>query len=156
MWRGEVAMSFVRESLLAEKAGTKIRCNVCERRCFLIPGGLGWCRSRENRAGTLVTLIYGAVFLPGCQPDREEALFHFCPGTRTLTAGSWSCNFGCPWCQNWNISKAPPPFDGEYFSPGTSGLRAVVGDHFAAKAVGDTGDHTTDLPKADDPEGTPV
>ena len=36
------------------------------------------------------------------------------------------------------------------------GLRAVVGDHFAAKAVGDTGDHTTDLPKADDPEGTPV
>ena len=40
-------------------------------------------------------------------------------------------------------------------SSGTSGLRAVVGDHFAAKAVGDTGDHTTDLPKADDPEGTP-
>ena len=36
------------------------------------------------------------------------------------------------------------------------GLRAVVGDHFAAKAVGDTSDYTTDLPKADDPEGTPV
>jgi pyruvate formate lyase activating enzyme len=34
-----------------------------------------------------------------------------------LTAGSWSCNFGCPWCQNWDISKAPPPRTGDYFSP---------------------------------------
>jgi len=116
MWRGEVAMSFVRESLLAEKAGTKIRCNVCERRCFLIPGGLGWCRSGENRAGTLVTLIYGAVSSLTANPIEKKPFFHFYPGTRTLTAGSWSCNFGRPWCQNWNISKAPPPFDGEYFS----------------------------------------
>jgi len=26
-----------------------------------------------------------------------------------LTAGSLSCNFACPWCQNWDISKQAPP-----------------------------------------------
>jgi hypothetical protein len=31
----------------------------------------------------------------------------------------------------------------------------VVGDHFAAKSVGNTGDHTTDLPKADNSERSP-
>jgi pyruvate formate lyase activating enzyme len=34
-----------------------------------------------------------------------------------LTAGSLSCNFNCPWCQNWHISKRPPS-DGEFISPG--------------------------------------
>jgi len=117
MLRGSVATSFVRESLLSEIVGGKIRCNVCERRCLLIPGGLGWCRTRENRAGTLVTLIYGSVSSLAVNPIEKKPFFHFYPGTRTLTSGSWSCNFGCPWCQNWNISKAPMPFDGEYVSP---------------------------------------
>jgi hypothetical protein len=49
MLRGEVAKTFVRESLLAESAGGKVRCNVCERWCVLKPGGLGWCQTRENR-----------------------------------------------------------------------------------------------------------
>lgn len=34
-----------------------------------------------------------------------------------MTAGSWSCNFGCPWCQNWSISKSPPPARSEVVSP---------------------------------------
>jgi pyruvate formate lyase activating enzyme len=33
--------------------------------------------------------------------------------------GSWSCNFGCPWCQNWEISKATPPENGRFLSPET-------------------------------------
>ncbi len=113
----DVAKIFVRESLLAEKAGGKIRCNVCERRCVLNPGGLGWCRARENRDGTLVTLIYGSVSSVAANPIEKKPFFHFHPGTKALTAGSWSCNFGCPWCQNWDISKSVPPSDGEYISP---------------------------------------
>jgi pyruvate-formate lyase-activating enzyme len=35
-------------------------------------------------------------------------LFHFHPGSLALTAGGWSCNFGCPWCQNWQITKKIP------------------------------------------------
>lgn len=99
----------MRPSLLQERLNGKVRCHVCERRCIIIPGGLGWCRTRENRDGQLVTLIYGAVSSLSANPIEKKPLYHFFPGTYALTAGSWSCNFGCPWCQNWDISKTSPP-----------------------------------------------
>src|SRR3990172_8613165 len=109
--------AFVRESLLQDRTDNKVRCNVCERRCVIVRGGRGWCRTRENRDGTLVTLIYGAVSSRAANPIEKKPFYHFYPGTWAFTVGSWSCNFGCPWCQNWDISKAPPPRGGEYTSP---------------------------------------
>ncbi|MBW2411779.1 MAG: radical SAM protein, partial [Deltaproteobacteria bacterium] len=47
----------------------------------------------------------------------KKPFYHFYPGTLALTSGSWSCNFGCPWCQNWEISKATPPSWGKHVSP---------------------------------------
>jgi len=108
---------FVRESLLQEGTNGKVRCHVCERRCTIGVGGAGWCRTRQNRDGRLVTLIYGAASSIAVNPIEKKPFYHFYPGTLTLTAGSWSCNFGCPWCQNWDISKTPPPHAGEYVSP---------------------------------------
>lgn len=109
--------NFIRESLLQEKVGNKMRCNVCERRCELVPGGLGWCRTRQNRDGKLVSLNYGAESSVVANPIEKKPFYHFYPGTDTFTAGSWSCNFGCPWCQNWQISTQFPPRLGEYVSP---------------------------------------
>jgi pyruvate formate lyase activating enzyme len=114
---GEVDAVFVREALLQERTEGKVRCNVCERRCLLRPGGFGWCRTRQNRGGRLVTLIYGFVSSLAANPIEKKPFYHFYPGTMALTAGSWSCNFGCPWCQNWDISKSPPPATGDYTSP---------------------------------------
>jgi pyruvate formate lyase activating enzyme len=108
---------WLRESLLWERAGDKVRCGVCERRCTLVPGGLGWCRTRSNRGGKLVTLSYGLVSSLAVNPIEKKPFYHFHPGTLNLTAGSWSCNFGCPWCQNWSIAKAGPPEDGDYLPP---------------------------------------
>lgn len=107
---------FVRDSLLQEQANNKIRCNVCERRCVIVAGGFGWCRTRVNRDGKLVTLIYGAVSSLSANPIEKKPFYHFYPGTFALTAGSWSCNFGCPWCQNWDISKTLPSDECEYIS----------------------------------------
>jgi len=50
-------------------------------------------------------------------PIEKKPFYHFYPGSLTLTAGSWSCNFGCPWCQNWDISKTPPSGQGQYLPP---------------------------------------
>ncbi len=108
--------SFVRESLLQERVGNKTRCNVCARRCVIPSGGQGWCRTRENRAGTLLTLIYGDVSSQAANPIEKKPLFHFYPGSWCYTVGSWSCNFGCPWCQNWDISKVTSD-GGEFISP---------------------------------------
>ncbi len=104
------------KALLQEAVNDKVRCLTCERRCELADGQVGWCRTRENRAGTLYTLIYGAVSSLSCNPIEKKPLYHFYPGSLALTAGAWSCNFACPWCQNWDISKQPPA-GGEFTSP---------------------------------------
>ncbi len=114
---GNTESVFVRESQLSEKVDSKIRCNVCERRCLVTRDGSGWCRTRLNRDGKLLTLVYGAVSSLAANPIEKKPFYHFHPGTSALTAGSWSCNFGCPWCQNWDISKTPPPATGRYVSP---------------------------------------
>ncbi len=112
--------SFVYPALLWEPVGApaegRVRCLTCERRCVIPPSGVGWCRTRENRDGRLVTLTYGAVSSLSANPIEKKPLYHFYPGSVALTAGSWSCNFACPWCQNWEISKSPPS-GGRFFSP---------------------------------------
>mgnify|MGYP005843465773 CR=1 FL=1 len=108
---------FVREAILYEPVNGKIRCLTCQRRCVIPTGGRGWCRTRENRNGRLVMLIYGAASSIAANPIEKKPFFHFHPGTFALTVGSWSCNFGCPWCQNWHISKQPPPEVGNFLSP---------------------------------------
>ncbi len=114
---------FIRPALLAEPAGERIRCLTCERRCEIAPGGLGWCQTRSHRDGRLVTLIYGAVSSLSANPIEKKPLHHFYPGSLALTGGSFSCNFACPWCQNWEISKARPR-PTRFLSPAEFVLRA--------------------------------
>ncbi len=106
---------FVREALLQQREGNRIRCLTCERRCLLSEGQEGWCKTRENRNGILVTRTYGNASSIAVNPIEKKPLFHFYPGSLTLTVGSWSCNFACPWCQNWEISKQVGI--GEFLSP---------------------------------------
>ena len=109
----------VREASLYERLGEgKVRCGVCERRCVVRPGELGFCRTRKNTDGRFYTLIYGDISSISANPIEKKPFYHFWPGSRALTVGSWSCNFTCPWCQNWSISKFPPdPERANYISP---------------------------------------
>jgi pyruvate formate lyase activating enzyme len=111
--------------MLQENAGGKVGCLACERRCLLVEGGQGWCRTRVNRDGILYTLAYGAVSSLAANPIEKKPLYHFYPGSRALTAGGWSCNFGCPWCQNWDISKTLPPAKGKLHTPEAFVLETV-------------------------------
>lgn len=99
---------FIRESLLQARSETGVQCLTCERRCAIAEGERGWCRTRENRGGTLYTLIYGDISSLSCNPIEKKPLYHFYPGSLALTAGSWSCNLDCPWCQNNHLSKRSP------------------------------------------------
>jgi pyruvate formate lyase activating enzyme len=108
---------WVKRGLLQNPVEGKVRCLVCERRCLLVAGGKGWCRTRENREGEIYTLTYGAVSSMSANPIEKKPLYHFFPSSRALTVGSWSCNFGCPWCQNWRISKSEPPRQVQFMSP---------------------------------------
>lgn len=109
----------VRESPLYEKlVEDKVRCGVCERRCVMTVGQLGFCKDRVNIGGKLYTLVYGDISSISANPIEKKPFFHFWPGSYALTVGTWSCNFTCLWCQNYDISKySPKPFNANYMSP---------------------------------------
>lgn len=98
--------------------GGAVRCLVCERRCVIRPGERGYCKARMNIGGRLYTLNYGALSALESRPIEIKPFFHFWPGSTAMTFSTWSCNFPCPWCQNWHLSRAiPEPGRDKYISP---------------------------------------
>lgn len=98
-----------REAMFWEKLdGDKARCRLCPHSCVMSPGGSGVCRARENRGGRLRSLNYGLVSSMALDPVEKKPLYHVHPGGILLSAGSFGCNFGCEFCQNWQISQVRP------------------------------------------------
>jgi len=108
-----------REALLQEPlAEGKVRCGVCQRRCVILPGQVGYCRTRVNDAGRLHSLTYGQVASIAVSPIEKKPLFHYYAGSEWLSLGSLGCNFRCPGCQNWEIAHA----ESVHAPPGTNYL----------------------------------
>ena len=97
-----------REARLYEKLPeNRVRCNLCAHRCVITDGGRGICQVRENRDGTLYTLVYGRVIARHVDPVEKKPLFHVYPGSTAYSIATPGCNFRCKWCQNWEISQMP-------------------------------------------------
>jgi len=95
------------EAILYEKLADKsVQCHVCQRRCLIKDEQRGYCRTRLNRDGKLYTLIYGLVSSIMVSPIEKKPVYHFFPGSRWLSLGSYGCNFRCPGCQNWDIAHS--------------------------------------------------
>jgi pyruvate formate lyase activating enzyme len=88
--------------------GGEIKCELCPKRCRLPKGKRGLCRVRENRGGKCYSLVYGnpCAFHP--DPMERNPFFHVLPGTWSLSLATAGCNFGCKFCQTWEISQASP------------------------------------------------
>jgi pyruvate formate lyase activating enzyme len=85
----------------------KVRCNLCAHRCIIGEGKRGICQVRENRGGTLYTLVYGRTIAQHLDPVEKKPLFHFYPGSTAFSVATPGCNFRCQFCQNWEISQMP-------------------------------------------------
>ncbi|MBI5480174.1 MAG: AmmeMemoRadiSam system radical SAM enzyme [Deltaproteobacteria bacterium] len=83
----------------------RVRCHLCAHRCRLRDRQLGVCGVRENRGGVLLSLVYGRAIAVHVDPVEKKPLFHFQPGSRTLSIATVGCNFRCRHCQNWEISQ---------------------------------------------------
>ncbi|MDR2295955.1 MAG: AmmeMemoRadiSam system radical SAM enzyme [Clostridiales Family XIII bacterium] len=97
----------------AEGAGT--RCGLCPHRCFIEDGGTGLCGVRRRVDGVLRAESYGRVSSLALDPIEKKPLYHFHPGRRILSMGSYGCNMACGFCQNASISQARP--NTEFASP---------------------------------------
>ena len=87
----------------------KVFCTLCPNACVISPGKVGSCNVRRNENGVLVSLNYAQVTSVGLDPIEKKPLYHFYPGTKILSLGTWGCNFHCEFCQNWQISQTRPP-----------------------------------------------
>lgn len=97
----------MKEALLYKKLeDNKVQCNVCNHHCTILPTKRGICGVRQNDNGTLNLLVYGKAISEAIDPIEKKPLFHFLPGSLTLSIATVGCNFRCDNCQNWQISQA--------------------------------------------------
>ncbi|MFN3814136.1 MAG: AmmeMemoRadiSam system radical SAM enzyme, partial [Aquificaceae bacterium] len=103
---------------MSDKKNGKVLCKACRQRCILENGEYGKCGVRVNLDGTLYLTVYGRVAAYNIDPIEKKPLYHFLPGTRSLSVGTVGCNFSCMFCQNWEISQHPQTHNYEIFGNG--------------------------------------
>ncbi|MBS7637907.1 AmmeMemoRadiSam system radical SAM enzyme [Candidatus Bathyarchaeota archaeon] len=110
---------FERESRFSEPfKDDTVRCIICPRKCVIKPGQRGFCNTKENKDGRLISLTYGQLSAIAVDPIEKKPLAHFYPGSLAYSISSVGCSFTCPWCQNWHLSQAKPgEFPVRYVSP---------------------------------------
>jgi len=84
---------------------SKVECTACERRCRIPDGSKGFCFVRQNQGGKLYLANYGLLEAMQVDPIEKKPFNHFMPGSYVFGVGTSSCNWGCLFCQNHNISK---------------------------------------------------
>ena len=111
----------MKEAMFCEKLDDeKVRCSLCAHQCVIKDGKRGICHVRENRGGTLYSLVYGKLISMNIDPIEKKPLFHFLPGSTSLSIATVGCNFRCQHCQNYDISEYPrkhPDIPGQTATP---------------------------------------
>ncbi len=96
----------MREARLYEKLqGAKVRCFLCAHRCVIADGSGGLCGVRRNQGGILYAATYERVISANPDPIEKKPLYHYKPGTWSMSVATVGCNFTCDFCQNHSISQ---------------------------------------------------
>lgn len=82
----------------------RVECEICPHHCKIEEGNVGLCKARSNQGGKIVSENYGKLTAVALDPIEKKPLYHFYPGSKILSVGSYGCNLNCPFCQNCDIS----------------------------------------------------
>ncbi len=88
-----------------QESGT-VKCLACAHGCVVAEGRAGICGVRRTVKGKLQSLVYGLPASVALDPIEKKPLYHFLPGSTTLSLGTFGCNFTCAFCQNYELSQA--------------------------------------------------
>ena len=83
-----------------------IECTLCPRHCRIAEGKHGACLVRQRKGDELFAASYGLICGLAVDPIEKKPLYHFLPGSSTLSFGTVGCNLFCKFCQNWHLSRA--------------------------------------------------
>ncbi|MBK7627891.1 MAG: AmmeMemoRadiSam system radical SAM enzyme [Bacteroidales bacterium] len=90
---------------LSLKYENYIECQLCPHFCKLNSGKAGICGVRKNTGEKIELTTYGIVSGIASDPIEKKPLYHFYPGHKILSVGSYGCNMRCDFCQNFHISQ---------------------------------------------------
>ncbi|NLO09733.1 MAG: AmmeMemoRadiSam system radical SAM enzyme [Clostridiales bacterium] len=113
----------------------KTECNICPHRCKLSEGQLGLCNGRICKDGKVISENYGRITSMALDPIEKKPLYHFNPGSKILSVGSYGCNLRCPWCQNHDISMVK----GTEIDYGNTTAEALFNQAYELKGRGNIG-----------------
>lgn len=100
-------MDLHRAEFWEQLSAKRVRCNLCRFHCQIADGRRGRCGVRENQGGVLYSLVYGKTISENVDPIEKKPLYHFHPGSSSLSIATVGCNFSCLHCQNYQISQWP-------------------------------------------------
>ncbi len=88
--------------------GISFVCGLCPHRCSIPEGGLGKCRTRGVIGGALFALNYGRVCAQAVDQIEKKPIYHYRPGSKLLSVGTFGCNLDCDCCQNAALASSGP------------------------------------------------
>ncbi|GHS97312.1 AmmeMemoRadiSam system radical SAM enzyme [Synergistales bacterium] len=92
-----------------------MKCEICPHNCEIPENCYGFCGARKNLGGSVICDNFGKITSIAIDPIEKKPLYHFFPGSKILSVGSYGCNMKCGFCQNFEISQRKPRWD--YISP---------------------------------------
>lgn len=96
----------MRHAILSKNIDHKlVQCLACDWNCKIAPGQLGLCGVRKNINGQLKLLVWNRAAGMTVDPVEKKPLYHFLPASPILSVGTYGCNLGCHFCQNYFESQ---------------------------------------------------
>ena len=95
----------MKRGLLQEKTTKGVRCLTCAHLCNLPEKDFGVCGMRKNTGKNIEVFNYGELEAINIDPIEKKPIYHFLPGTKSLSIASAGCSFKCKNCQNWKLSQ---------------------------------------------------
>lgn len=86
--------------------GEHLLCDLCPRRCRIPDSQTGFCGTRTNVQGQMIANNYGKVCASTVDPIEKKPIYHYSPGARLLSLGTFGCNLDCGYCQNNVLARA--------------------------------------------------
>lgn len=97
----------MKETVLSKNLGNgRVQCLACSWKCKIKENQRGICGVRENSGGKLWLLVYERAAAVGVDPIEKKPFYHFLPGKKALSIGTYGCNLGCDFCQNYSFAQA--------------------------------------------------
>lgn len=114
---------YKKTSLFLKQDNGSVKCLACQKRCSISKNSNGFCGVRINIDGELY-VPWGYFSSLNIDPIEKKPLYHFLPGSKTLSFGMIGCNFKCLYCQNWEISQKVE------FNPKKGNIYSLTPDDF--------------------------